>query len=384
MREINHFCQNCILPNGFLDIILNEERICNFCRDPHYKNSNWSKTQPTAKLRDFAIQNWQRTIQNVRNKNIGKKYDCVLGYSGGKDSTALLDMLINELDLKPLAITVDTGQLTQIAKENIKKTLNTLHYSAHHLFIERAKKTFSKLYEYLFLNHHSNEKILTGKICDYCSDLIHSLLTKEAMKRSIPLVILGYSPDQIKRYFYEIPKSEIKNQWYPNFILKTPFTDDDREFFLNVKDIDDDRVPRILLPYHVISYKEDKIIEKVNSRNLIEKGKADPILTNCHVVKAALMYDLYRYGGLSYALQYAELVRQESNEERRKKSRKKWLRLYKNVAKSILQGNFDKKGIENFFNQINISKTELIQVIRNQLEKDPNKDLILENINLLK
>jgi hypothetical protein len=95
----------------------------------------------------------------------------------------------------------------------------------------------------------------------------------------------------------------------------------------------------------------------------------DPILTNCHVVKTALLYDLYRYGGLNYALQYAELVRQEKTKERQRRSRKKWLRLYKKIVHSILKGTFNIDGMNQFFKNIGVSKDELLESIIKQRSK---------------
>jgi len=62
------------------------------------------------------------------------------------------------------------------------------------------------------INHNSNETFLARYICDYCSDLIHSIVVKEAIKRNIPYVLFGYSPDQIFRYFYEMPHEEVMKE----------------------------------------------------------------------------------------------------------------------------------------------------------------------------
>lgn len=384
MRENNHFCQTCILPEGFLDITLDQKGKCDFCREPSHRNPNWSKKQITRHTKERYLKNWYETIKEIQQLGNNQRYNCILGYSGGKDSTALLDMLINDLKLKPLAITINNGHLTDVARENIQKTLLSLDYSSHHLFIEEAVPTFNKLFKYLFSNHNSNKKLITGVVCDHCCDLIHSILTKEALKRKIPLIILGYSPDQIKRYFYEMPIEEIKYNWYPTFINGIPFTNRDRQFYINPDEIKSEKMPRILLPYHVLDYNEEHIIKDVHNKGLIETGKADPVLTNCHVGKASIFYDFYRFGGLSYALQYAELVRQESDEKDKKATRKKWLRLYKNVAKAIINGTFDKKGIEDFFKQIEFSKEELLEKIRYLVDQDPNKELIIKNINFFK
>ncbi|MFX1395245.1 MAG: hypothetical protein ACFFAH_17000 [Promethearchaeota archaeon] len=305
-----------------------------------------------------------------------QQYDCIIGYSGGKDSTALLDIFVNEYNLNPLAVTVDTGYMTDIAMENMKDTLKKIKID--HIFIKKAIPTFTKLYKFHFLNHQSNEKCLTKVICDYCSDLLHSILVKEAIRKEISFIILGYSPDQIARYFYEIPQNEILNDWIPKFILNVPFTDEDREWFINSNEFKSKKIPRVLLPFHVLKYQEDKIIHRIESRNLIKKGYGDPLKTNCNVVAAALFYDLNRYGGILYALQYAELVRQDPS------IRKKWLRTIKMVAPLILEGKFKEKGVNEFFQKIGVTKEEFLKYIKTQLDNDPNKNLILKNLNPVK
>ena len=120
-----------------------------------------------------------------------------------------------------------------------------------------------------------------------------------------------------------------------------------------------------------------------NFQSLISKGKSDPILTNCHVVKAAMMYDFYRYGGITYALQYAELVRQAPDEETHRLYRKKWLRVYRGIAHSIFKGNFSAKGIDTFLDRIGCSIEEILNSIIRFRNQDPNQDKILQNLALL-
>jgi hypothetical protein len=382
--DLNNICDNCILPNGFLGIILNENGVCNFCEKPDHVNMNWSKVKITGDMRKRHLENWSHLIKEKQQKDNDQQYDCIIGYSGGKDSTALLDLLINEYGLSPLAVTVDTGFMTEVAEQNIRDTLFKMNFNKNHLFIKDASKTFIKLYKWHFLNHNSHKKSLIGNICDNCSDLIHSIIVKESIKRNIDLVLFGYSPDQIKRYFYKIPKKEALNDWQPNLDTNGSFNKEDLKWFIDPLEISIEEIPQIILPYHVLKYDEEKIKKRVESKGLIRKGKTDPILTNCHVVKAALMYDLYRYGGLTYALQYAELIRQEEDIKLRKKIRKNWLRIYKNTAKSILSGTFAKEGINKFFNTVGISKDELLELIRKQRDYDPNKNLIIDNLELIR
>ena len=371
-----NICNRCILPDGFLGIHLNSEGICNFCADPNYKNINYTRKVIAMAQKIKALKDWNRVVNYMKKDHECRKYDCVLGYSGGKDSTALLHHVVNDLDLTPLAVTTDTGFMTEIAKQNIKTTLDVIHID--HVFIEESIPTFTKLYKWHFLHHNSNQVFLARYICDYCSDLIHSIIIKEAIKREIPYVLFGYSPDQTFRYFYEIPKQEIIKEWKSN-LLESPFFDEyDAKWFLNHEEIENGNLPRVLLPYHVIPYREQDIIDLVEFKKYIKKGHADPLLTNCNIVHAATFYDFNRYGGILYACQYAELVRQNPE------LRKKWLRTLRISAPLILENKFKAKEVNAFLDQLGISQEDLLRHIENQVEQDPNKELIRKNIDMFK
>ena len=374
MIDQKNICHKCILPDGFLGIHLNSDGLCNFCADPDYKNINYSRTIISVEQKTKALKDWNLVVKDMQKNHGRRKYDCILGYSGGKDSTALLHHLVNELGLTPLAVTSDTGFMTNIAKDNMKDTL--LQIQVEHVLIEESIPTFTKLYNYHFFNHNSNETFLARYICDYCSDLIHSIVVKEALKREIPYVLFGYSPDQTFRYFYEMPQQEVIKEWRPE-LLESPFFDEnDARWYLNDEEIENGVIPRVLLPYHVIPYREQDIIELVESKNYIKKGHADPLLTNCNVVHAATFYDFNRYGGILYACQYAELVRQDPE------SRKKWLRTLKMSAPLILENKFKVKEVNAFFDQIGVTQEDLLRPIHNQLEQDPNRESIKRNIEM--
>lgn len=376
MIEHQNICGKCILPDGFLGIHLNSEGLCNFCTDLDYKNMNWSRTEISDERRQNALKDWKSIEKEMQGSHRNGHYDCILGYSGGKDSTALLDYLVNQLGLSPLTVTSNTGFMTDIAKDNMEDTLKKIQVD--HILIEECVPTFTKLYKYHFLHHNSDEVFLARNICDYCSDLIHSIVVKEAVKRAIPYVLFGYSPDQIFRYFYEMPQEEVIKEWRPK-LLNIPFFDEnDARWYLTDQEIKSGLLPRVLLPYHVIPYREQDIIELVESKNYIKKGHADPLLTNCNVIHAAMFYDLNRYGGILYAYQYAELVRQNPT------SRKKWLRTLKMIGPLILENKFKTTEVNAFFNQIRVSQEEMLNHIHLQLKDNPNRETIEKNIKMFK
>lgn len=374
MIEKPQICKKCILPDGFLGVQLNSEGLCDFCVDLQHGNSNYSRIIIDSQRRAEAISDWDRVVASMRRGHKTRRYDCIVGYSGGKDSTALLDYVVNELGVTLLAVTINTGFMTAIARQNIKDTLQKIRVD--HRLVEDAVGTFTKLYKYLFLHHNSNEIFLTRKVCDYCSDLIHSITLKQALHYDVPYILFGYSPDQTFRYFYEIPFEEIIGHWRPELIDQEPFTERDKKWYLSKDEIGKKKLPRVLLPYHVVPYKEEEIISMVESKNYIQRGHADPLLTNCNVVHAATFYDYNRYGGILYAYQYAELVRQDPQ------ARKKWLRTLKIAAPLILENKFKEKEVNNFLKVIGVSSDELLAQIHTLLEQDPNQKQIEINKNM--
>ena len=69
---------------------------------------------------------WQRIVGLIKEKGRGKRYDCIIGVSGGTDSCYLLH-LAKEQGLRPLAVNLDNGWSSDIAVKNIKKLTNALN-----------------------------------------------------------------------------------------------------------------------------------------------------------------------------------------------------------------------------------------------------------------
>ena len=375
MIEPEHMCKKCILLDGSLGVSVNASTgLCNYCEDPKYKTPSWWKTQITEEMRREGLDDWQRVIERAQSRRGKYKYDCIVGYSGGKDSTALLWKMVNEYNLNPLAVTVDSGFIPDTAFENVRDTLQKIRVD--HVIIDGAKETFPKLYKWMFLHQDSEDKCLTTSMCEACSDLVHALVVKEALKQDIDLILFGYSPDEIRRYFYEIPQHEIVDEWMPQFFWDEIFTERDRSHFITHEEVKNRNLPRILLPYHVLDYEESKIIELVESKDLVKKGNSSTLKTSCHVIMVASFYDLNRYGIVPYALQFSELIRQDPA------VRKKWVITMKQLSPLIKQGKFNEQGFNFALEKMGITKSQLSEIIQDQLDRDPNREKIIRNVEL--
>ncbi len=70
---------------------------------------------------------WQEIVKKVKASKRANKYDCVVGVSGGVDSSYLLYMLKVKYNLNPLAVNLDNGWNSDIAVKNIKKVTKALN-----------------------------------------------------------------------------------------------------------------------------------------------------------------------------------------------------------------------------------------------------------------
>ena len=90
-------CTQCILPSTFPGISFNEQGICIHCQ--RYRGREATEKQ-MAKYE-------QKFVQLLQEKRKESTYDVLVAYSGGKDSTYTLDVLVNRYKLRVLALTFD-------------------------------------------------------------------------------------------------------------------------------------------------------------------------------------------------------------------------------------------------------------------------------------
>ena len=100
-------------------IVFDEKGICNHC------NNYPSLIHVSA----YEQEQYKRTIQKVR--NIPTKYNCIVGVSGGLDSTYLLIHCVQDLKLRPLAVHVDNGWNTGLANSNVRRLCEKLNIDLH-------------------------------------------------------------------------------------------------------------------------------------------------------------------------------------------------------------------------------------------------------------
>ncbi|MCD6067065.1 MAG: N-acetyl sugar amidotransferase [Bacteroidetes bacterium] len=111
-------CKRCVLDESAKDIRFDENGVCNYCTDYLDK-------------RDSILQNFEALFSLVsRIRTPNASYDCIVGVSGGLDSSFLL-YKAKELGLRPLAVHIDTGWNSAISVSNIETITAKLQVDLH-------------------------------------------------------------------------------------------------------------------------------------------------------------------------------------------------------------------------------------------------------------
>jgi N-acetyl sugar amidotransferase len=114
-------CNTCVMDTSDSRITFNNDGQCNNCE------SFLKVIKPKWDLDVLENIKFIRLIEEVKNKGKNSKYDCVIGLSGGLDSSYLLHVAVKQYGLRPLVLHVDGGWNTEAAVRNINSLVTSLN-----------------------------------------------------------------------------------------------------------------------------------------------------------------------------------------------------------------------------------------------------------------
>lgn len=169
-------CTRCVYDETVPRIAFDEHGVCNYCK----LHDDLEKTYPTG---DEGRKKLAAMAEEIKESGRGKKYDCVVGVSGGCDSSFLV-VTMKEMGLRPLAVHFDNTWNSPTATLNIYNVLKNLGVD---------------LYTYV-VNNREYDDILRSFILSGTKDLdaptdlaLASVLYATAEKHGIKYVIEGHS-----------------------------------------------------------------------------------------------------------------------------------------------------------------------------------------------
>ena len=178
-------CTLCTLPITWETLYFDDQGVCNICRnwEEKYQQIDWIKRREA--LGDICAK------AKADTRAAGRKYDCILPFSGGKDSTYTLWYVVRELGLNPLVVSFDHGFYRPRILQNRIRALRKLG-------VDMISFTPSwTLVKKLMLE----SLIRRGDFCWHCHAGVFVYPMQEAVRREIPLVIWGEGGGEYEAYF---------------------------------------------------------------------------------------------------------------------------------------------------------------------------------------
>ena len=112
-------CARCVMDDSHREISFDASGLCNFCRS---YDEALARKKPSPSL--------EAVLAKIRQEGCGRAYDCILGLSGGLDSSYLALLAVRH-GLRPLAVHLDNGWNTELAVKNIQLLCEKLGIDLH-------------------------------------------------------------------------------------------------------------------------------------------------------------------------------------------------------------------------------------------------------------
>lgn len=118
-------CNSCVMDTSDKMLILDENGICSRCNDYNNRILKWWNHGIAHE------EELNKILNEIKKAGKGKKYDCILGLSGGLDSSYLLHLAVAKWGLRPFVFHVDAGWNLPVAEKNIRKICEKLNVDLH-------------------------------------------------------------------------------------------------------------------------------------------------------------------------------------------------------------------------------------------------------------
>ena len=300
-------CSSCVLPSTFPGIKFNDQGVCNFCQ------ASPNKTD-LALIRNKLKDQMKQTIQEASGvKN--RSYDCVVAFSGGKDSSYTLSLLVEEYGLKCLAITIDNGFVSEQALANCRTITSKL--GVDFLLFTPTPKFMNNMYNRSIENpeqiHSKLALTRASSVCNSCISLINTYMIKVSLQQNIPIIAGGYIGGQVPKDG-AVMKLDLKLQ---QSLAQGKLEKFQKAFGPNSNDyfaISDELLKTnqtitLINPMLTVAVSEEEIIDRIKKYGWIKTKDTGHHSSNCRLNDLAILMHLKRYHFHPYVAEVADQVR---------------------------------------------------------------------------
>ena len=244
-------CKNCVMDTTDSKIVFDENGICDHC------NTFYEQILPNWHTDERGERELVSIISKIKKQGKGKDFDCLMGMSGGIDSSYLLYVMKEKYGLRPLVFHVDAGWNSQIAVNNIERLVDGLGLDLYtevinweeikdlqlaffksgvpHIDVPQDHAFFATMYK--FASKHKIKYILTGG--NYSTECVRN-----------PLEWMYYQSDsiQLKDIYKKFGSGKLKDYPITNILWHKVYL----PYFKKIK---------LIRPLDYVPYNKDKAMQ---------------------------------------------------------------------------------------------------------------------------
>ena len=172
-------CRTCFVTPQFPGADIDETGQCHWCRASKLDKGR----KISYEINQGAL---QETADHIKAQSQGA-YDCVIGVSGGLDSTYVAYIAKKLMGLNPLLIHYDHGFFYDLPRENMINMANALDCE---LRILKSKKNWDKKYIRAILSAFEKSKMYWG-ICSFCHYILPAAVARIGMDEKINFILVS-------------------------------------------------------------------------------------------------------------------------------------------------------------------------------------------------
>lgn len=231
-------CTRCNLPETYETIEYDSNGVCNICLAHERK-------------RGGTVDKTEELSQVIEKYRARFAYDCIVPFSGGKDSTFTLWYLVNHYRLKPLVVQFDHGFLRPGVLSNNQRTFQKL-----------GCEVISFRPSWRLVKRAMLESLIRkGDFCWHCHTGIFAYPMRVALKEKVPLIIWGEPSTEYTAYYQEGETEEVDETRFDRFVNLGITAEDMGGMIANDFDLD----PRDLAPF---TYPKRSDLAKLGVRSI--------------------------------------------------------------------------------------------------------------------
>ena len=288
-------CGRCVLPETFPDIEFDGDGVCSYCRD---------EAERLHHSKDMVRDILQRTVEGA---GAERSYDCLLLFSGGKDSSLALLRLVREYGLRVLAFTLDNGFLAKVTADNMRRVLDAT--GADHLVLRPHQGLMHGVYRTaLSTSFGPDTTKYSTAACGSCIGLVLSAGMRTAAAYGIPLLAGGWTPGQFTTSAFVTASflREVADRNLDPVKLASPEL---------IHGLDTWQAPSaagpagLVNPLYADDYTEEQALTELKECGWLPPQDTDSCSTNCRLNGLLIVDHLQRHGYHPYVYELAHHVR---------------------------------------------------------------------------